>query len=905
MKTFTKILMILFAFIVATHTADAQQQIQFEGLISQGEGIAGWNADGSGPEPYGYGHQVPAPGFGNQFYYGSSRDYITGNADHACAHFLPGSTGFPQFEKALADHGYLMHQVRIKYGLSSLGDDQEGIDWFFFNNYNYSNYYDVSFTFELDGQLLLAGLFDYANMYINTVSGNWQTESGYSHLQNVATDDIMIEIADAFLADLEGREIKVHYESTYGQQFIGNGRTGAYYNVLNGTLTKGNPEFPFQGLIADNEGTAGWNADGTGPEPYGNGHGTMVYYAASVDYDNINPDPDACLGHFLDNSTGFFNTLIQLEYRGYEVGDLKLKMGLCSLGPDVYGEDWGFENGVEWLNEYNNHFTFELDGEPILVCLLDTTKMVFFDPVVLRFSSGTSIGKVYGISGSASEGAQYVAQSLLIDLGTHYLKMEVEEMIYKGSFYGNGRSGVFYELVSAKMKGVHEQATFIPEGPVNGVWNMMGSPYFVDGNLTIDNGYNLTIQPGVKVAVRGPYNFLVNGSVHAAGTAEENILFTHSNPNLMWDGFGFDGQFADTNATSVFDRCIFEHALAQGPNHENSGGVFAAKNFSSFEIYNSTFRNNLANIDGSYPPSGGAIALWNSSPLIQNCTFYNNVAEYGGAILVYSYSSPVISNCLFYDNYAIHGGAISYYEYGNGVLINNTIADNSGDYGGALNFYWHSSPQIINNIIWGNSAVVGNQVYCNSIGPSYPGFYYNDIEGGQEGFHGGSYVEYLFNIDEDPAFVGDTDEFPYKIEQGSPCMDAGTPEDSAWFMPELLPETCICGAPRLYGDGIDMGAFEWNYVGLNSHEISEMPVLIYPNPVLENLNISVELEAPAVLSMQIYNTTGALVAGYDYGTLQAGKHLKTWNTSGLPDGIYYCRVQKGAQIATAKIIKLK
>ncbi len=877
-----------------------QAQIQFEGYVNQGEGIAGWNANGSGPEPAAVGHLVPAPGFTNQFYYGSSHDYITENPDHACAHFLPGPVGFPQFEQALADHGYLMNQVKIKYGLSSLGDDQEGIDWFFFDNYSYSNYYDASFTFELDGQLLLEGFFDYVNMYINTVSGNWLTESGYSPLYNVATDDIMIEIADALLADLDGKEIKIHYESTYGQLFMGNGRSGAYYNVLNGILTKGNPELAFQGLNDDHEGFAGWDADGTGPELYGNGHGTQMYYGASLDYDDIDPDPAACLGHFLEGSTGFFNTLIQLEYRGYEIGDLKIKMGLSSLGPDVQGEDWGYENGHPWCNYYNNDVVIELEGESILMMLQDTNKLVSYPS---KWISETSIGKLYDISGNASPEAQFVAQSLLIDVGTHYLKLIADNIQYVTSFSGNGRDGGFWEIEEGSIGGVHEQATFIVEGPVSGNWDKQGSPYFVDGHLTIENGQTLTIEPGVKVAVRGPYQFNVYGNVMAEGTEEENILFTHSNPNLMWDGFGYQGESGDTSALSVFDHCVFEHGHALGPNHENSGGVFAVKLHNKLNLYNCTFRHNIATIDGSYPPSGGAIALWNSSPLIQNCIFYDNAAEYGGAVLAYSYSAPIISNCLFFDNYADHGGAVSYYEYSDGVLMNNTIADNSGEYGGAMFFYWHSNPQIINNIIWGNSAVVGNQVYFTSIGPSYPGFYYNNIEGGQDGFFGGSYVEYLFNIDEDPAFVGESFDFPYSLQYGSPCMDRATPDSSAWYMPEHLPEYCICGSPRYYGDWLDMGAFEWAIAGINNPEVGKISFEIYPNPVRDQLNYAFDLENGSEVIMQVYNMTGALVTQVDFGYLPAGDHLISWNASGLPEGMYICRLNTGNNVLTVKWVK--
>lgn len=50
-------------------TFSLQSQIQLQGLFSQNEGAAAWNADGSGPEPFGDGHQT-------FLYYAASRDYV-------------------------------------------------------------------------------------------------------------------------------------------------------------------------------------------------------------------------------------------------------------------------------------------------------------------------------------------------------------------------------------------------------------------------------------------------------------------------------------------------------------------------------------------------------------------------------------------------------------------------------------------------------------------------------------------------------------------------------------------------------------------------------------------------------------------------------------------------------------
>ena len=623
MKTFTKFSIVLMAVFLVVSLTHAQQQIPFHGYVSQGEGIAGWNADGSGPEPAATGHQVPAPGFANQFYYGSSHDFISGNPDDACFHFTSNMTGFPLFEQALTDNGFTPEQVKCKYGLTSLENDVEGLDWFFMDGWAYSNYYNIYCIFELDGEPILAGYMDWANMYINTNGGNWEVESAYVPLKNIASSgSIHFDVAQAFVNDLDGKEVKTYYQATFGGQYIsGNGRSGAYYNVINGMLTVGNPTLPWQGLYSDNEGSAAWNADGTGPEPYGNGHDNMLYYSASVDYDDINPNPDACLGHCLEGSTGFFNTLLQLQYRGFEIGDLKMKLSMTSLGPDVEGEDWGLtQNGEDWVNEYNSRFTIECMGEPILEVLLDTNHMVYVNQPVGIWELTSSVGKLYNISDGQSEAAQAVAYSFMRDMGTHQLlsKTPILQYVDGPSVYGNGRSGVFYEVVEGYIHGVHTRATFVEEGPVSGNWTMENSPYYIEGPVTVEQGETLIIEPGVRVATRGAFPVTVQGNVVAEGTDEQTILFTASNPNITWDGLDYEGENIVSDEASVYNHCIFQYGRAQSGGEYNSGGAFAVRDFADLEIYNSTFRHNVADIySASLATCGGAMALWNADSLIQ------------------------------------------------------------------------------------------------------------------------------------------------------------------------------------------------------------------------------------------------------------------------------------------------
>ncbi|MCB2222421.1 MAG: T9SS type A sorting domain-containing protein [Bacteroidetes bacterium] len=901
-KYFSLISILLLVFQIS----NGQQQIEFIGLAEDGEGSAAWNADGSGPEPAAMGHINPNTGSAS-LYYIASRDYITQNPEDALATFQDGIIGFPQFAQALTNNGFEPDNVKMKFGLGSYEGDVEGLDWFNMAGQEYyANHYGIDLTFELDGEPLLAGYLSYSNHHRTGSNEYWYNETAYTNLVNIAEGNTAEVIADAFLSDLNGKEISLTFESTIEEYMpVSNGRNGVYINILNGMIIVGNPTIPFQGLNADHEGMAAWDADGTGPEPFGNGHLSKKYYVASRDYNDIDPDPEACLGHFLDGSTGFLNTLLQLQYRGFEIGDLKLKYDLTSLGPDVFEEDWGYENGNHWANFYNNNFTFELNGEPIMAMMADTNKTILY----AEWSGSTSISIVKNISQGASTGAQYVAQSFMKDMGTHYLKANAFEIVFAQNLVGNGRFGFMADVIPANIIAVHEQATFISEGTVSGTWTAENAPYYIDGHVTVENGQTLEIEPGVRIAVREPYHFEIQGCIQAEGTAENPIMFTASNPNIYWDGLDFDNTPAE-NEPSIFDHCLFRYAYAQGLPPETSGGAFAIQNYSDISITNSTFEFNKADINvPPYTPSGGAIAISNGDPLIESCIFRNNQAEDAAAIVLYDNSNPVISNCLFQDNIALSdAGVIEFNTNCNGTIFNNTFVNNQAANGGAIQVKTNSNPGFYNNIFWGNEATnSGDQVHIAD-GASQPGFYYCDIEGGQENFGGIPFTgDYLYNIGDDPLFAGIGDH-PYALSLESPCIDAAWPAD--WHM---IPQWDIIGNQRITdgnGDGsskIDMGAYEFTSTSFMilgddpGWRDSKNPLQIYPNPATTMIHLNENLLDHQNAKIEIFNFLGQKMM--EQSVIGNSGHDISINISNLKSGIYYCTLRENNISYTSKFIK--
>jgi parallel beta-helix repeat protein len=93
-----------------------------------------------------------------------------------------------------------------------------------------------------------------------------------------------------------------------------------------------------------------------------------------------------------------------------------------------------------------------------------------------------------------------------------------------------------------------EADTDWPSGPItkNTVWNLKGSPYIVDGMVTVEQDVKLTVKPGVEVCFNSKddanfadYGIVVNGELDAQG-----VLFTKHPANTQttaWAGICIEG----------------------------------------------------------------------------------------------------------------------------------------------------------------------------------------------------------------------------------------------------------------------------------------------------------------------------------------------------------------------------
>jgi PKD repeat protein len=393
-------------------------------------------------------------------------------------------------------------------------------------------------------------------------------------------------------------------------------------------------------------------------------------------------------------------------------------------------------------------------------------------------------------------------------------------------------------------------ATTVPGGNVSGTWDASGSPYLIDGDITVPAGQTLTIEPGVDVLFQSWYSLTVNGTLIADGTEGAPILFGGGHETAGWLGVRFVG----ASDSSSLTYATVENGRATGAEPLNRGGGIYIEN-SSPTISHSTIRNNFARYSGGGiyltnsnatligntiinnqagqggTSNGGGLAIWYSNPVLTDNVIsgntvaisgsYTTPSGYGGGLFLRSSDATLTGN-LISDNHVngatnsnARGGGL-YLYYGSPVFINNTISGNttendSGVYsikeGGGI-YTYNSNPTFVNTILWGNAPL---QIFAADYGyTSTYTFAYSDVQDGQAGIETNNSVNINFeggNTTQDPQFV-DATAGDFTLQSNSPLIDAGT----AYF--EWNGQVLVDLSSAEYnGSAPDMGAFEFGSGG--------------------------------------------------------------------------------------------
>ncbi|MCK4358087.1 MAG: T9SS type A sorting domain-containing protein [Candidatus Cloacimonetes bacterium] len=197
---------------------------------------------------------------------------------------------------------------------------------------------------------------------------------------------------------------------------------------------------------------------------------------------------------------------------------------------------------------------------------------------------------------------------------------------------------------------------------------------------------------------------------------------------------------------------------------------------------------------------------------------------------------------------------------------------------------------------------------------------YSDVKNGIEGIvtNNNGTVNWLEgNIDEDPMFV-DTLNNNYQLQEGSPCINAGTIDTTGLN----LPEYDIAGNPRISGGRIDMGAYEWQYPNAvddwQNQSTENVLFQNYPNPFSNSttisFNLSKLLSIPMIFKkeiyLEIYNVRGQLIKEFKIQNLKFQINKVVWDGKDekgrpVPSGIYFYNLEMDKFKVTKRMILIR
>ncbi len=291
---------------------------------------------------------------------------------------------------------------------------------------------------------------------------------------------------------------------------------------------------------------------------------------------------------------------------------------------------------------------------------------------------------------------------------------------------------------------------------------------------------------------------------------------------------------------------------------ENGGGIYNnAKRVASPELLNVTIRGNQAGLQG-----GGVFCLSEklvSAPHLTNTLICGNVAHVGGGMICCSYAgnvAPILINVTVSGNKAIGEGG--------------GFACSAGKNGKKTGI---SSPKFYNTIIWGNKASQGYpNLYNNGAINSNPNMHNSYIEG-EPRFFTGVKISDAININPEFAAPIDASSAPtiegdYRLNGNSPFIDRG---DDLYVH---FIKTDLAGEKRVYGEHVDLGAYEYQGVNLANVDEANSGNRIWAS----DGQVTVLINEPTTI--RIYTVEGKLFR--QYNDEKQGTKIIT-----LPNGIYF------------------
>jgi hypothetical protein len=298
---------------------------------------------------------------------------------------------------------------------------------------------------------------------------------------------------------------------------------------------------------------------------------------------------------------------------------------------------------------------------------------------------------------------------------------------------------------------------------------------------------------------------VLSGDIDGDDTTDPNGVVTTTN-DIVGDNSYHVVTGSGVNASAVLDGFTITAGKSPYLSYQNGGGMYVDNG--SPTLVNISLSGNSA-FGG-----GGMYIQNNSNPSLTNVTFYGNSTGLGaGGGLYNDDSSPTLTNVAFSGNSASSGAGM-YNSSSNPLLINVTFSGNLANIGAGITNY-SSTPRVRNTILWNNKGglhmgTITSTIY-NSDSTIILAHSLVEGSGGSSAWISDpSYVDGLGNLDLDPRFIEDLDPDAapttggnLRLDYGSPAINAGNNSDVSGV------STDLDGNPRLSGESVDMGAYEF------------------------------------------------------------------------------------------------
>jgi len=216
---------------------------------------------------------------------------------------------------------------------------------------------------------------------------------------------------------------------------------------------------------------------------------------------------------------------------------------------------------------------------------------------------------------------------------------------------------------------------------VNGVissdsrWTTADSPVNITGDVRVERGVTLTVDPGVEVIFKSSpdvsygYSIRIDGTLIARGDQMEPIVFTAADSSIPWGGILFSDTCVDWDPTesagSVIEYCVIEY----GGNEVNAAAMVSTFNAMPLIAGNAIRFSIASGISAQVSDDPVAIFSLSSKIRIISNQIYNNATG-----ILFAAEGGIIE-----DNYFLNNNrAIDFQVRSNDItVLNNTVVSSA------------------------------------------------------------------------------------------------------------------------------------------------------------------------------------------------------------------------------------